>query len=151
MVSGTADGVSIYTLSQEGTDQAAERFAERENRADILGGADLYGESDTLTRLLVELAQRGTDDESLKLGAAMIGALKGKVSMLRTRPLRRGNFRVLKAPDMPSILLELGFLNSPRDRERLTDPEWRNRAAAGIVEGLSAWKESASPGFVAPK
>lgn len=151
VASGTADGVSVYTLSQKGTDQAAEAFAERENRADILGGADLFGESDTLTRLLVELAQRGTDDESQKLGAAMIRALQGRVAMLQTRPLRRGNFRVLKAPDIPSVLLEIGFLDSPRDRERLTDPEWRDRAAKGIVEGLLAWRKTASPGFVAPK
>ena len=145
---GNAHGVSVYTLSERGTDLAAEAFAARENRSDVIAGADLGGESDDLTRLLVELAQRGTQDESGKLGAALIRALEREVDLLRSRPLRRANFRVLKAPDLPSVLLELGFLDSPRDQARLTDPEWRRRAAQGVVAGLVRWRAVASRGFV---
>lgn len=146
---GIANGMSVYKLSRRGTDAAAARLAERENRADLLAGADLAGESDALTRLLVELAQRGTQDESSKLAVAMLESLRGEVTLLRTRPLRQGNFRVLKAPDIPSVLLELGFLNSQSDRARLTDPEWRRTAAERIVQGVEDWTRTASEGFLA--
>ena len=117
----------------------------------VLAGADLFGESDDLTKLLVELAQRGTQDESSKLARALIRSLDPEVKLLRSRPMRQANFRVLKAPDIPSVLLELGFLDSPRDRARLTDPIWQARAAKAVVAGLSRWREVASAGFVAPR
>lgn len=151
LLEGRASGMSAYTLSSRGSDAAAAALAERENRADILAGADLEGESDDLTRLLVELAQRGTQDESAKLAKAIIGALSGNVQLLRTRPLRQANFRVLKAPDIPSILLELGFLDSARDRERLTDPDWRARTARLVANGIASWRKEASPGFLTPR
>lgn len=149
--SGRAEGMSVYTLSEKGTDDAAEALAARENRADVIAGADLGGESDQLTRLLVELAQRGTQDESTKLAISVMQSLRPNVTLLRTRPHRQANFRVLKAPDIPSMLLELGFLDSARDRKRLTNPEWRARAAKAVAEGIVKWKQTASPGFVTPR
>ncbi len=151
VAAGVADGVSIYTLSEKGTDSAAEALAARENRSDILAGADLFGETDELTRLLVELAQRGTQDESHKLGRALLLTLGRRVELLRTKPMRQASFRVLKAPDIPSILLELGFLDSPKDRARLTDPAWQDLAAEAVVAGLKLWREAASKGFLAPR
>jgi len=148
---GRASGMSVYTLSEKGTDDAAEALAARENRADVIAGADLGGESDELTRLLVELAQRGTMDESGKLAVAMIESLGDRVELLRTRPYRQANFRVLKAPDIPSVLLELGFLNSARDRKRLTDPAWRAKAARAVADGIDRWRATASPGFLLPR
>ncbi|MEM7422600.1 MAG: N-acetylmuramoyl-L-alanine amidase [Pseudomonadota bacterium] len=144
---GTASGMSAYTLSDEGSDEAAVALAERENRADIIAGADLGGETDNLTRLLVELAQRGTQAESIKLASAVIRKISDKVAVLRSRPLRRAAFRVLKSPDMPSILLELGFLNSKRDQKRLADPEWVAMATGAVADGIAAWRATASPGF----
>ena len=148
---GGASGMSVYKLSRTGTDKSATRLAERENRADLLAGADLSGESDALARLLVELAQRGTTEESGKLAIAILESLRGELALLRTRPLRQGNFRVLKAPDIPSILLELGFLDNARDRKRLTDPEWRQKAADRVTEGVAEWTRVASPGFLTPR
>ena len=148
---GSANGMSVYTLSDEASDQAADLFAARENRSDVLGGADLFGESDALTRLLVELAQRGTDDESSKLARSLVKQLDRNVELLRSRPLRSGNFRVLKAPDLPSVLVELGFLDNATDRKRLVDPVWQERAARGLVEGIAAWRKIASPGFIQPR
>ena len=148
---GIAEGMSIYKLSAKGSDRAAERLAERENRADLLAGADLGGESDTLAKLVIELAQRGTADESGKLATSLLDALKSDIKMLRTRPVRQGNFRVLKAPDIPSLLLEVGFLNSARDRKRLVDPIWRAQAAERIAEGIADWMKIASPGFLAAR
>lgn len=149
--SGRADGVSIYTLSTKGTDDAAEALAARENRSDVIAGADLGGESDELTRLLVELAQRGTSDESAKLAAALMENMQGRVDMLRTRPMRQANFRVLKAPDIPSVLLELGFLDSAKDRKRLTDDAWLAATAEAVADGLETWRTRASKGFLTPR
>ena len=151
LAEGRASGVAAYTLSEKGSDDAARALAARENRSDVLAGADLGGESDDLTRLLVELAQRGTQVESAKLALSLIEALRGKTKILRTRPIRQAGFRVLKAPDIPSILLEIGFLDSAADRARLTDPDWRARTAALLADGISAWRKQASPGFVAPR
>ncbi len=147
---GNANGMSLYTLSAKGSDQAANALAARENRADVIAGADLGGETDDLTRLLVELAQRGTKDESSKLAKAVLESLRGRVELLRTRPHRQANFRVLKAPDIPSLLVELGFLDSKRDRQRLSDPEWQNSAAKAVVDVINQWRKTSSPVFVTP-
>ncbi|MEL6998035.1 MAG: N-acetylmuramoyl-L-alanine amidase [Pseudomonadota bacterium] len=148
---GIANGLSVYTLSEKGSDDAAEALAARENRSDVIAGADLGGETDKLTRLLVELAQRGTKVESQKLATAVLGALGDDLELLRTRPMRQANFRVLKAPDIPSILLELGFLNSVRDQKRLVDPAWQAAAARAVADGIVAWSRAASPGFLKSK
>lgn len=151
LASGEADGASVYTLDREGTDSAAEAFAERENRADVLAGVDLAGEGDDLARLLIDLARRGSRAESVKLADLIVEALDGRVALLDTRPHRRGNFFVLKAPDLPSVLVELGFLSSELDRARLVDPAWRRAMAEGIATGIARWVAVASPGFIAPR
>ncbi len=151
LASGEADGASLYTLDRRGTDSAAEAFAERENRADVLAGVDLAGEGDDVARLLVDLARRGSKAESIKLADLIVEALDGRVKLLDTRPHRRGNFFVLKAPDLPSVLVELGFLTSALDRERLQDPAWRRAMAEGIATGIARWVAVASPGFLAPR
>lgn len=145
---GVATGVSVYTLAQTGGDGAAAELAQRENRADILAGADLEGETDAVASLLIDLARRGTGDESEKLAAAVLRALDGRVALLATDPHRRADFRVLRAPDLPALLVELGFLDSPADRARLTSPEWIAATAAALADGLAAWAATASPGFV---
>jgi N-acetylmuramoyl-L-alanine amidase len=148
LLEGRADGVSLYTLSEEGTDDATRAYAERENRSDVLAGVSLSGAEDDVTRVLVDLARRGTNHESDKLAAALLEALRPRVPLLRTRPHRRGNFVVLKAPDLPSVLVELGFLTSAADRARLSDPEWRTGLAEAIADGLERWIARASPGFL---
>lgn len=151
LLEGGASGMSLYKLSRTGSDKSATRLAERENRSDLLAGADLSGESDALARLLVELAQRGTTEETAKLAMSILDALQGQLKLLRTRPLRAGNFRVLKAPDIPSLLVELGFLDNKADRKRLNDPEWRAKAASRIAQGIDDWAQVASPGFLSPR
>jgi N-acetylmuramoyl-L-alanine amidase len=148
---GRARGVSAYTLSEKGTDEAADALAARENRSDVLAGADLGGETDELTRLLVELAQRGTRHESARLARLVLERVGERSELLRSRPHREAGFRVLKAPDMPSILLELGFMDDPEDRRRLGDPAWLARTARAVADGVAAWRSAASPGFVAPR
>ncbi len=148
---GLAEGAHVYTLSREGSDEAASDPAERENRADIIGGIALVGESDGLTSLLVDLAQRGTDDEADNLTAAVLEAMAGNVTLLPTEPHRRANFRGLKAPEIPSILVELGYLSNARDRHRMASDAWRGRVAAALARGIHSWTGTASPGFLAPK
>lgn len=148
---GDASGVSVYTLAPEATNRAAALLAERENRADILAGAALEGAEDDVARVLIELAQRGTMPESEALAAQTLAALSGQVELLKTRPHRKADFRVLKAPDIPSILLELGFLSNESDRERLGRSAWQRRAAGAVARGIAAWSEEAGAVYLAPR
>ncbi|MEM0921858.1 MAG: N-acetylmuramoyl-L-alanine amidase [Pseudomonadota bacterium] len=149
VLEGEADGISVYTLSEEASDASAWLFAERENRADVLAGAALEGEEDDVTQLLVDLARRGTDAESEKLATEVGGALRQRLDMLRSRPNRRAGFFVLKSPDIPSILIELGFLSSKTDRARMQQPDFAPRVANAMVEGIAAWMKLADPAYLA--
>ncbi len=148
---GRAEGAHVYTLSRDGTNAAAIELAARENRADIIGGVALAGEPDDLAALLIDLAQRGTGDEAEKLAAAVLEAMAGNVTLLPTEPHRRANFRVLKAPEIPSILVELGYLSNAGDRRRMASGEWRDRMAAALARGIHRWTGIASPGFLEPR
>lgn len=151
LAAGQARGVAAYTLSEAGTDDAAEALAARGDRSDVLVGADLAGATDDLTRLLVELAQRGTQEESARLAHAVLDSVALHSEVLRSRPLRQAGFRVLKAPDLPSILLELGFMDDPEDHGRLSDPGWLAGTAEAVARGIADWRAAASPGFTAPR
>lgn len=148
---GIAEGAHVYVLSAEATDEAARELAERENRADVIGGVELAGEPDDMTALLVDLAQRGTVHESERLAAAVLEAMAGEVALLPTEPLRRADFRVPKAPEIPAILVELGYLSNAGDRARISSPQWRQRMAAALAQGIDQWTRQASPGFLTPK
>ena len=74
-----------------------------------------------------------------RLGETLVAAFRSRVPVLSGRPLRSAGFRVLKSPDIPSALIELGFLSSAEDRARLTDPEWRDRAIAAVVAAVEGW------------
>ena len=148
---GEAEGAHVYTLSEEGSDEAAEALALRENRAEIIGGVALQGESDDLALLLVDLAQRGTGNEAQKLARAALSEMDGAVTLLPTEPHRQANFRILKAPEIPSILVELGYLSNASDRARLVSEDWQARMASALARGLRRWANSASPGFLTPK
>jgi N-acetylmuramoyl-L-alanine amidase len=148
---GMAEGAHVYTISAQGTDEAARELAERENRSDVIGGIALAGEPDDLAMLLVDLAQRGTWRESERLAESVLEAMSGEVTLLPTIPHRRAGFRVLKAPEIPAILVELGYLSNPEDRRRIASFEWRERMAAALAHGIDAWTREASPGFLAPK
>jgi N-acetylmuramoyl-L-alanine amidase len=148
---GRAEGAHVYTLSPEGTDEAAIELARRENRADVIGGINLAGEPDDMAALLVDLAQRGTGDETEKLARALLQAMAENVTLLPTQPHRKANFRVLKAPEIPSILVELGYLSNAADRARMASAEWRARMATALTQGIHRWTMVASPGFLLPK
>lgn len=148
---GDAAGAHVYTLSAEGSDAAANDVARRENRAGIIAGIALAGEPDDVALLLVEMAQRGSGAESAKLARAVLDEMDGAVVLLPTAPYRQANFAILRAPELPSILVELGYLSNPGDRARLASPAWQESMAAALARGIRRWAAAASPGFLRPK
>lgn len=138
---GRASGLTVYTLSDEASDAASANLAERQNRADIVAGVDLAGEDDQVARALIGLARQTTAPRADALADTMVEIIGRELGHLHKRPRLAAGFSVLKAPDMPSVLIELGFLSSRKDREALMDPEWRGKAATGILHALDAWFE----------
>jgi len=124
-------GASVYTLSEKASDKEAADLADRENKADVIAGIDLTHESQEVTNILIDLAQRETMNQSARFAAMLVDELKNKVKVLR-RSHRFAGFAVLKAPDIPSVLIELGFLSNRNDDKSLHDPKYQARIASGI-------------------
>lgn len=139
---GLASGVSVFTLSEEASDEAAERLAALENRADVIAGLDLDGETSTVARILVDLARAETNLRSRRLAEGIVRRFDEDRRMIRSNPHRYAGFRVLKAPDVPSILIELGFLTNEQDRARLGSRDWTEALAVELVTALDAWFEA---------
>ncbi len=136
---GNAKGATIYTLSEDASDAASALLAERHDRADILSGVDLSGADDEVADVLLDLARMETEPRTAMLAQAMVDGLRNSGVPLNRKPLREGGFSVLKAADVPSILLELGFMSSQQDLANLQDAGWRAAMAAGLRDGLQAW------------
>ncbi|SEO69254.1 N-acetylmuramoyl-L-alanine amidase [Salinihabitans flavidus] len=139
LADGGAQGATIYTLSKEASDAASRQLAERQNRADIIAGVDLSGTDDVVADVLLDLARLETRPRTERLARAMVLGMKNTSGDLNSRPYRQAAFSVLKAADIPSVLVEVGFLSSDRDFENLQSPNWRASVAAGIRDGLQAW------------
>jgi N-acetylmuramoyl-L-alanine amidase len=136
---GSASGMTVYTLSDDVSEAAARRLAERHAQDDILTGVDLGQTEDEIAIILVDLAQRETAPRSDALAATLVNGFLSAGLAVNSRPNRHGGFAVLKAADMPSVLIELGFLSSTKDRARLTSDEWRAEAALAIRTALTDW------------
>lgn len=136
---GQAHGATLYLLSDSASDEASAALAERHDRDDLLAGIDLTGQDDQIAGVLMDLARQETQPRAERLAQALVSGIGGTDLPLNSRPIRRAAFSVLKAPDIPSVLLEVGFLSSKRDLKNLRDPEWRARMAEAIREGLSLW------------
>ncbi|WP_135505306.1 N-acetylmuramoyl-L-alanine amidase [Roseovarius aestuariivivens] len=137
---GRAHGATVYTLSDSASDEASAALAERHNRADMLAGIDLTGVDDVVADVLMDLARQETQPRAEEIARALKLGLAERGLPLNSRPLRSAGFSVLKSPDIPSVLLEVGFLSSRRDRENLRDPAWRATMAQAITEAISAWR-----------
>lgn len=135
----TTRGASIYTLSDEASDEFAQIIAARENRSDVLAGVELADSGDgDLASILIDLMHRETKNLSIGIAKNLLGGLGGKVP-LTASPHRFANFKVLKAEDVPSVLIELGYLSNRDDERALTSDEWRSKVADAIVESISAF------------
>ncbi len=139
LAEGEATGATVYTLSDEATDAASAALAERHDRDDLLAGIDLTDQDDVVAEVLMDMARTETMPRTDRLAQAIVGAIKAAEIRMHRRPQQSGGFSVLKSPDIPSVLLELGFLSSARDFSRLTDPAWRARMAEAIRVALVDW------------
>jgi N-acetylmuramoyl-L-alanine amidase len=132
-------GASIYTLSEEASDELAKIIAARENRSDVLAGVELAGATDDdLASILIDLMHRETKNLSVSFAKSLLGSLKGNLELTGS-PHRFANFKVLKAQDVPSVLLELGYLSNEHDESALTSEEWRSKVTGAIVESIGAF------------
>ena len=135
-------GLSVYTQSDKGSDHEAETLAAKENRADAIGGIDLSHENDQVATILIDLAQRDTRNHSHRF-ATMVLHDAGRVLPLLPKPDRSAAFAVLTAPDVPSVLIEMGYLSNVKDATLLTQVQHRQRLAgilARAIEGYFAWR-----------
>ena len=138
---GRAHGATVYTLADSASDEASAALAERHNRANMLAGVDLSDSDDVVADVLMDLARQETQPRAERLAQAIRLGIAEQDLPLHSRPLREAGFSVLKAPDIPSVLVELGFLSSARDRENLIDPgggahgRGDPRRAAGLAAG----------------
>jgi N-acetylmuramoyl-L-alanine amidase len=132
---GEARGATIYTLSETASDAEAARLAEAENKADLIAGVDLRDEPTDVADILIDLAQRETKTFSAHFAKNLVSELRTAARMHKP-PLKSAGFRVLKAPDVPSVLIELGFVTSAQDLKMLTSEAWRMRAADSVVQAV---------------
>lgn len=139
LAAGQAHGATVHLLSDSASDAASAKLAERHDRDDILSGVDLTGQDDVVADVLLDLARQETKPRAKRLAEAMVEGIRATGAPMNKRPLRHAGFSVLKAADIPSVLLEVGFMSSPRDLENLTNRQWRISVAAGIRDALRAW------------
>ena len=139
LAEGYASGAAVYTLAEDATDEASAQLAERHDRADLLAGLDLSDVEDSVALTLMDLARTETQPRSDRLADALVEGLFDATGSTYKTPRMQALFSVLKAPDIPSALVELGFLSSEVDRDRLLDPDWRARAAGGLSGALLGW------------
>src|SRR5262249_3592814 len=132
---GDARGAAIYTLSETASDSESGRLAEAENRADVIAGVDLSAEPDEVADILIDLAQRETKHFSVHFAKTLLSELKTTARMHK-HPMKSAGFRVLKAPDVPSVLVELGYVTSRQDLKLLTSDSWRTKATDSIVQAV---------------
>lgn len=131
-------GLSVYTLSENASDAEAGLLAEKENKADLIAGIDLSKESQDVTNILIDLAQRETMNLSAGFAAITVQELEREVKLL-SRTHRFAGFAVLKAPDVPSILMELGYLSNLEEEKLLRQPAYRAKLAQALVRAVDRY------------
>lgn len=130
------EGASVYALSLNGaTSEAARWIAEKENASDLIGGISLDDKDDLIASVLLDLSQTATIQDSLELGSDVLKHL-GKVGKLNKKSVQQAGFAVLKAPDMPSILIETAFISNPKEERRLRSPKHQHKIAKAILSGI---------------
>lgn len=138
---GGARGATVYTLSEEAADAATAQLVARHDRSDVLAGADLTGSEDQVAEILLDFARAETGPRSDALGRALAVAMADAGGPMNRRAERQAGFSVLKSADIPSVLIEIGFLSSKRDLANISDPVWRQQMAEGIAQGVLDWRD----------
>lgn len=135
---GDAQGATIYTLSDKASDAEAQRLADAENRADAIGGVKLAEEPTDVADILIDLVQRETRTFSNRFAHLLMSEIKTSMRMHK-HPLKSAGFKVLKAPDVPSVLVELGYVSNKDDLEHLLSDSWRSKAVAAIAKAIDSF------------
>jgi N-acetylmuramoyl-L-alanine amidase len=135
---GEAQGATVYTLSDTASDSEAARLAEDENKADVIAGVDLTSESSEVADILIDLAQRETKAFSVQFARDLVGELK-TATRLHKNPMKAASFVVLRSPDVPSVLVELGYVSTKDDLKQLMSQSWREKTAAATVKAVDAF------------
>jgi N-acetylmuramoyl-L-alanine amidase len=129
-------GASVYALSLSGASSEAARWAaKKENSSDLIGGISLDDKDDLIASVLLDLSQTATIQDSLELGSDVLSQI-GKVSRLNNKKVQQAGFAVLKAPDMPSILIETAFLSNPSEEQKLRSPKHQQKLAKAVFSGV---------------
>lgn len=143
--SRTTRGASVYTLSDVASDTESAKLAARENQADIIGGIDLSHEDKDVANILIDLAMRDTMNQSKKLANTLVGEFNQAGLAMLSPAHRFAGFAVLKAADVPSILIELGFLSNPSEANMLNDSGYRSRLARSIADTVDVYADKYRP------
>ncbi|MEM7439335.1 MAG: N-acetylmuramoyl-L-alanine amidase [Pseudomonadota bacterium] len=136
---GTASGTTVYTISPKASSAMAEELAESHDRSDLLAGVDLSQQDDQIAAILMDMARLETDQRSDLLAEMLVDGIADAIGRIRKRPHLSAGFTVLKAPDIPSVLVELGFMSNRQDLSNLLTPGWRDQVIAGITDALDRW------------
>lgn len=131
-------GATVYTLSDDASDELAAALAERENRSDVLAGLALEDQPDEVADILVDLARRETRNLSVRFAKSLVGDMEDNFT-LNSNPWRRASFKVLKAPEVPSVLLELGYLSNADDEEMFRAEDWPGVQAETIARAVEGF------------
>lgn len=135
---GTAQGATVYTLSETASDAEAARLADSENRADVISGIDLSHEPGDVADILIDLAQRETKAFSVQFAKLVVEDMR-RVARMHKFPMKSAGFKVLKAPDVPSVLVELGYVSNSDDLKHLTSQAWQTRSAGAIAQAVDTY------------
>jgi N-acetylmuramoyl-L-alanine amidase len=146
---GDAQGATIYTLSETASDPAAASLAEAENRADVIAGLDIAAEATDVADILIDLAKRETKTFSLQFARTLVGELRNATRMHK-EPMRSASFVVLKAPDIPSVLVELGYVTNRQDLKSMTSEAWRTKATDAVVQAVGTFFNARGLGAIRP-
>lgn len=133
---GDARGATIYTVSDRASDKEAARLAEKENKADLIGAPGLKKQGDDIVNILYDLTHRETQNFSSLFQRTLVGQLKTGGILLHQDSMRSAGFVVLKSPNVPSVLVELGYVSNAEDVKNLTSDEWRNKVADSITASV---------------
>lgn len=140
-------GATVYTLSEKASDKEAASLARKENRSDLIAGLDLKGETDQVTSILIDLAQRETMNYSARFANFLVPELKRRLAM-RSNSHRFAGFKVLRAPDVPSTLMEIGYLSNRAEARRLNSKQGQQSIAVAVTAAIEQYFTSvAAEGF----
>jgi N-acetylmuramoyl-L-alanine amidase len=146
---GDAQGATIYTLSETASDATAASVAEVENRADVIAGLDIAPEATDVADILIDLAKRETKTFSLQFARTLVGEMKN-ATRLHKEPMRSASFVVLKAPDIPSVLVELGYVTNKQDLKSMTSDSWRGKVSDAVMQAVGTFFNVRTVGATRP-